>query len=102
MPTLAVQLCRERIWRRQVYLKDCFIENIGPIKSIDLSLPFQPNGIPQPIVLVGGNGSGKSILLSYVVDALTELAKQAFSDIVARQGQQPQGGSALEIGRAHV
>ena len=78
-----------------MYLKDCFIENIGPIKSIDLSLPFQPNGIPQPIVLVGGNGSGKSILLSYVVDALTELAKQAFSDIVARQGQQPQGGSAL-------
>lgn len=64
-----------------MYLKECLIENVGPIKLLDLSLPFKENRTPQPLVLVGVNGSGKSIFLSYIVDALTEFAKLAYTDI---------------------
>lgn len=68
-----------------MYLKECLIENVGPIGHFDVSLPFTPDGTPKPIVLVGQNGSGKTILLSHVVDALVELAKIAFTDIVPGQ-----------------
>jgi len=71
-----------------MYLRECLLENVGPIKSpLDLTLPFNEDGTPQPLVLVGVNGSGKSIFLSYIVDALTEFAKVAYTDIVS--GQQP-------------
>ena len=48
--------------------------------------PFDENGDPQPIVIVGPNGSGKTIFLSYIVDALAEFAKKAFTDIVPSDG----------------
>ena len=50
-------------------------------------MPFNDDGKPQPLVLVGVNGSGKSIFISYIVDALTEFAKTAYKDILV--GQQP-------------
>jgi hypothetical protein len=37
------------------------------------------------LVVVGKNGTGKSILLSYIVDALVELAKLSYEDIVTGQ-----------------
>ncbi len=37
-------------------------------------------------MIVGPNGSGKTIFLSYIVDALFEFAKKAFSDIVDSDG----------------
>jgi hypothetical protein len=68
-----------------MYLQDCLIENVGPLEFIDLTLPFNGDGTPKPVVLVGRNGSGKSILLSHVVDALIEFAKSAFRDILLGQ-----------------
>jgi AAA domain, putative AbiEii toxin, Type IV TA system len=68
-----------------MYLTNCFIENVGPIHSLDLVLPFHDDGLPKPLVLVGPNGSGKSILLAYVVDALIEFAKKAYTDIIPGQ-----------------
>ncbi len=74
-----------------MYLKDCLIENVGPISFLDLSLPFNVDGTPKPLILVGKNGSGKSILLSYIADALIEFAKCAYTDAV--KGQQSLGYS---------
>src|SRR5438309_168803 len=70
-----------------MYLRECLIENIGPIKSLDLSMPFNADGSPKPTILVGQNGSGKTIFLAYIADALIELAKTAFTDIVPGQHQ---------------
>jgi predicted ATP-binding protein involved in virulence len=60
-----------------MYLEEILLENVGPLEFADLSLPFDENGNPKPVVLVGRNGSGKSILLSHIVDALIEFAKNA-------------------------
>lgn len=65
-----------------MYLKECRIENVGPIEMLDIQLPFNDDGNPKPLIIVGRNGAGKSILLSYVVDALIEFAKKSFSNIV--------------------
>jgi AAA domain, putative AbiEii toxin, Type IV TA system len=70
----------------EMYLRECLIENVGPIVSLDVSLSLNAVGNPKPLILVGKNGTGKTILLSYILDALAELAKKKFSDIA--QGQQ--------------
>jgi hypothetical protein len=69
-----------------MYLKEIYLENTGPISKCRVELPFADNGNPLPVLIVGPNGSGKSIFLSYIVDALMELAKKAFDDIVIGEG----------------
>ena len=65
-----------------MYLHEIFLQNTGPISECHVKPPFDENGNPQPIVIVGPNGSGKTIFLSYIVDALIEFGKEAFPDIV--------------------
>ena len=65
-----------------MYLHEIFLQNTGPISECHVKPPFDDAGNPQPIVIVGPNGSGKSIFLSYIVDALTEFRRIAFSDAV--------------------
>ena len=65
-----------------MYLHEIFLQNTGPISECHVKPPFDEDGNPQPIVIVGPNGSGKSIFLSYIVDALTEFRRKAFSDAV--------------------
>ena len=69
-----------------MYLSEIYLENTGPISKCHVHLPFADNSDPRPVVIVGPNGSGKSIFLSYIVDALMEFAKTAFSDIVPSGG----------------
>ena len=64
-----------------MYLKEIYLENTGPISKCHVELPFNEEN-PLPVVVVGPNGSGKSIFLSYIVDALTEFAKTAVSNLV--------------------
>ena len=69
-----------------MYLHEIFLQNTGPISECHVKPPFDDAGNPLPIVIVGPNGSGKTIYLSYIVDALTEFAKEAFLDIVPFDG----------------
>ena len=69
-----------------MYLKEIYLQNTGPISECHVKPPFDDTGNPLPIVIVGPNGSGKTIFLSYIVDALTEFAKKAFTDIVHLDG----------------
>lgn len=68
-----------------MYLRECLIENVGPISALDVSLDLDTAGNPKPLILVGKNGTGKTIFLAYVLDALAELAKKKFSDIAIGQ-----------------
>ena len=53
-----------------MYTKRVQIINYGPISQLDLELPFDGD-TPKPIVIVGENGTGKSIFLSQIVNGLT-------------------------------
>jgi predicted ATPase len=63
-----------------VYLKHFGTKYYGPLVACDFELSFSDNGEPIPTVLVGANGSGKSLLLSIVLDAYVTMRNTVFSD----------------------
>ena len=69
-----------------MYLKKIELKNIGPIDHIKYELPFHGEN-PMPVVLVGVNGSGKSIFMSYIVDAMMSAKGAVFNDIEVEQGK---------------
>lgn len=69
-----------------MYLKNIAINNIGPIDELSIEMPFNENGNPTPIIFVGENGTGKTILQSQIVDGVYEIANKLFDDILPRQG----------------
>lgn len=53
-----------------MYIKQIKIVNYGPIENLDIEFPFDGANRPKPVVLVGKNGSGKSLLLSHIINGL--------------------------------
>lgn len=68
------------------YLKNLRIENTGPLNKVKIDFPFTDDKKPIPVVLVGTNGSGKTILLSSIADALMEFGHNIFSDVLPKEG----------------
>ena len=62
-----------------MYTKRVRIINYGPIGELDVEFPFDGE-LPKPVVLVGANGSGKSILLSHIVNGLAAAKDRAFPE----------------------
>ncbi|MBM5782085.1 MAG: hypothetical protein FJ368_01545 [Pelagibacterales bacterium] len=76
-----------------MYLKKIYLENVGPIEKLvskagngeieGLELPFyeagENAGNPKPLILVGQNGSGKSTILSFIVNALFLMKRAAYN-----------------------
>lgn len=52
-----------------MYVKRIQLSNYGPISRFDIECPFDGDK-PKPIILVGENGSGKSIVLAHIVNGL--------------------------------
>ena len=52
-----------------MYAKRIQIINYGPIGHLDITFPFDGEN-PKPVLLVGENGSGKSIFLSHIINGL--------------------------------
>jgi len=83
-----------------MYLKQIRIKDMGPVETLAIDLPFSDEGNPEPIALVGTNGSGKTILLAHIADALHEYAAKAFVDALPPLGQ---GHSYFMVGSStHV
>lgn len=87
-----------------MYLKNIAIKNIGPIDKLSVDLPFQENGDPKPIIFVGENGSGKTILQSQIIDGFYEIGGKLFDDIMQSSGlghkyYKISGGVNLLIGK---
>lgn len=61
-----------------MYLKFIGIKNIGAIRELKIEPTFTDKGNPKPIVIVGENGTGKTSLLSTIVDSFYEIDKQVF------------------------
>lgn len=63
-----------------MYIDKLYYSNVGSINDLGIQLCKNPNGVPIPLIIVGKNGSGKSILLSNIVDAFYELADLAYEN----------------------
>lgn len=55
--------------------------NVGPTENIDISFENNDENKPKPVILVGENGTGKSTVLSNVVDAFYEMASPIYNDV---------------------
>lgn len=69
-----------------MYIKRVEIENVGPIERLSIELPTA-NGKPIPLVIVGENGSGKSILLSHIVNSLIVSRHEVYDDVELEKGK---------------
>jgi len=62
-------------------IKNIRVKSIGPLENLGIELPFYPDGKPKPLILVGKNGSGKSLLLAYIADAFIDFERQFYKDL---------------------
>ena len=62
-----------------MYTKRVQIINYGPIAELDITFPFDGD-VPKPVVLVGANGAGKSILLSHIVNGLVSAKDHVYPE----------------------
>ena len=69
-----------------MYLEFINYQNVGAVHNLSIPFSFNENGNPKPIILVGENGSGKSMLLSNIVDAFYELANKAYTNVSVNDG----------------
>ncbi|WP_082669907.1 AAA family ATPase [Sphingomonas sanguinis] len=69
-----------------MYLEKAVVENSGPLRWLNISLEFSNTGNPKPVILVGGNGSGKTNFLSMIVDALFEAAAVHYDNVLPTKG----------------
>lgn len=70
-----------------MYFKKIEIENAGPIAHLSINFPTTDSGSPKPLVIVGENGTGKTILLSYLVNTLIAAKQNAFDDTEVEHGK---------------
>ena len=63
-----------------MYLENIKILNYGAIEDLTYKLPFNENGTPQPTVLVGKNGVGKTLLLANIIHSLIEMKRKVFRE----------------------
>ena len=90
-----------------MYINRLYYENVGPLSKLDISFRKNENGVPVPLVVVGKNGSGKSILLSNIVDAFYELADKAYDNATEAKANGHQyykeiAPTQIKIGQSHM
>ena len=68
-----------------MYINRIIEENIGPIENVQIVMPFNEK-CPKPIIIVGENGTGKSTIISNIVDSFYEIAGTAYLD-ARKQGK---------------
>lgn len=68
-------------------IKSVLIEGTGPIEKIDLQFRHDGENRPCPMVLVGTNGSGKSILLAHIASSIIDARNQVYDDGDVEKGK---------------
>lgn len=63
-----------------MYVKEACIVNLGVIKSAEINFQFDDTSNPKPILLVGPNGSGKTLFLASIVNSIVEIINSLHSE----------------------
>ena len=53
-----------------MYVNNIKIKNYGSIEEFEIKANLNEDGSPKPIILMGKNGSGKTLLLSQIIQAI--------------------------------
>lgn len=69
------------------YIKSVILENYGPCRNIKYDFQFDKNGNPIPLILIGKNGSGKSIFLSHIVNAIITAKQVIYGNCEVESGK---------------
>jgi len=69
-----------------MYFKNIELENIGPIEHLNINF-HEGDENPKPMIIVGENGSGKSILLSHLVNCMLLAKQEVFDDTEVEKGK---------------
>ena len=64
-----------------MYVTKLLLKNYGPISHVEISPRFDTEGKPVPLVLLGQNGSGKTLAIASILDALVEARRRSFTKI---------------------
>lgn len=62
-------------------LRKVNIKNYGSILDFDYNFRYNKEGNPIPLVLIGQNGSGKSLVVANIVDAMIEVKRKLYNSI---------------------
>ena len=65
-----------------MYIKSIDINNYGSIKSFKYQARYNEKGNPIPIILLGKNGSGKSLVLANIVDSLIQQKRELYPQYI--------------------
>lgn len=57
------------------------MNNVGAIDKLDIDMPIDKDGYPEPIILVGRNGSGKTLVMTSILDSLVQIKRDCFQKI---------------------
>lgn len=77
-----------------MYLKAVTVKNFGPLLDFQTQCVFDEEGNPQPILLTGINGAGKTSILANLIDAFVELKRKKYDAL-----QEVEGNNYLKVGK---
>lgn len=67
-------------------IKRIYNRNLGPVENMNIEFHMNSDNTPKPVILVGENGTGKSTVLSNIVDSFYEMARKAYRNVRERDG----------------
>lgn len=65
-----------------MYVSKVKFENYGPLEEVNLEIKNVSEGNPKPIVLIGQNGTGKTLFLSNILHAIIEMKRKNYSTLL--------------------
>lgn len=70
-----------------VYLKKANMANVGPIDSLEINFNFDEENRPTPLLVVGANGTGKTLFLAQIINSFISAKQQLYTNVEVENGK---------------